>query len=272
LVSTQFYLQEPTFGHFDYLTSAIMEMIRTGQPGYPAERTVLTTGILSTAMDSKFEGQRRIETPDLRIPYRATDHRLAADRHPQAVNQRSNGWVELFNGQNLDGWRENRFAHAPRWEVKDGLLLGRGGQGYLATLEVFDNFELFAEVRIFDSAGGRGNSGIYIRCQPHLERSQEYPPGYEVQCDHGDTNNPTGSVYNLGVPGARSGPAKVKDSEWFTLRIVAIGNHLQTWVNGEPAADCRDPQNRYVRGTILLQQHHHTGVVEFRQVRVRTIE
>ena len=27
-----------------------------------------------------------------------------------------------------------------------------------------------------DTAGGRGNGGIYFRCQPHLDRKQEYPP------------------------------------------------------------------------------------------------
>ena len=270
-VATQFYLQEPTFGHFDYLANAIMEMIRAGRPVYPVERTVLTTGILSTAMDSRFEGQRRILTPDLHLSYQPVDHRLSADRHPQSVNTRNGGWIELFNGHDLDGWRENRFAHDPRWEIKDGVLIGGGGQGYLATFEQFDDFELFAEVRITDTAGGRGNSGIYIRCQPHLDRGQEYPGGYEVQCDHGDGNNPTGSIYNLGIPGARAPQSKVKDGDWFTLRVLAQGNHLQSWVNGEPAADCRDPQSRFRNGTILLPQHHRTGVVEFRQVRLRRL-
>jgi hypothetical protein len=271
LVSTQFYLQEPTFGHFDYLANAIMEMIRAGRPLYPVERTALTTGILSTAMDSRFEGQRRLETPDLHVTYQPVDHHLAADRHPQSVNTRDGGWIELFNGRDLDGWRENRFAHAPHWEVNDGVLTGRGGQGYLASYEQFADFELFAEVRITDAEGGRGNSGIYLRCQPHLDRRQEYPPGYEVQCDHGDAHNPTGSIYNLGTPGARAPLSKVKDGDWFTLRIRAEGNHLRSWVNGDPAADCRDPQSRFRNGSILLQLHHRTGVVEFRQVRVRRL-
>lgn len=271
LVSTQFYLQEPTFGHFDYLDGAIMEMIRTGKPSYPVERTVLTTGILSNAMDSRFEKQRRIETPELRIAYRPADHRLTADRHAESTNTRDGGWIELFNGKDLDGWRENRFAGEPRWEVKDEVLVGQGGQGYLATPEEFDNFELFAEIRISDSANGRGNSGIYFRCQPHLNRKQEYPPGYEAQCDHNDANNPTGSIYNLGAPGSRAPKPSAKDGEWFTLRVTAKGNHLGTWVNGQPAADCLDPENRYRTGAILLQQHHRTGVVEFRQVRIRRL-
>ncbi|MBL9127909.1 MAG: DUF1080 domain-containing protein [Verrucomicrobiales bacterium] len=270
-VATQFWLQEPTFGHFDYLANAIKTFVRTGTAPYPVERTVLTTGILAAAMDSKFENHRRVETPDLRIPYAAVDHDLGAYRNPESVNARHGGWIELFNGTNLDGWRENRFAHEPRWEVVDGVLTARGGQGYLATLEEFADLELFAEVRITDSGGGRGNSGIYIRCQPHANRKEEFPPGYEVQCDHGDGNNPTGSIYNLGAPGAAAPKSSVRDGEWFTLRIRARGNHLQSWVNGTAAADCRDPRDRFRKGAILLQQHHKTGIVEFRQVRIRRL-
>lgn len=271
-VSTQFWLQEPGFGHFDYLANAIMTMVRTGVAPYPVERTVLTTGILSTAMDSRFEGHRRIETPDMRIEYQPVDHNLGAYRHAEATNARHGGWIELFNGRNLDGWRENRFAHQPRWEVTDGVLTARGGQGYLATQEEFDDFELFAEVRISDSSGGHGNSGIYIRCQPHEDRTKEFPPGYEVQCDHNDTRNYTGSIYNLGAPGASAPKPMARDGEWFTMRVLARGDHLQSWVNGEPAADCRDPRKRFARGYILLQQHHRTGVVDFRQVRIKKLD
>ena len=60
----------------------------------------------------------------------------------------SGGWIDLFNGRDLTGWRENRFAHDPHWEVKDGVLIGKGGQGYLASEKEFSDFELIAEIRI----------------------------------------------------------------------------------------------------------------------------
>ncbi|HJN90725.1 MAG TPA: hypothetical protein QGG93_10370 [Verrucomicrobiota bacterium] len=46
---------------------------------------------------------------------------------------------------------------------------------------------------------------------------------------------------------------------------------MQTWVNGKPAADCRDPENRHKKGSTLLQMHHLTDKVEFREVRIRKI-
>ena len=87
-----------------------------------------------------------------------------------------------------------------------------------------------------------------------------------------DSNNPTGSIYALKVKGARAPKPATKDGEWVTMRIRAIGNHLQTWINGKPAADCYDPENRHKKGSILLQMHHLTGKVEFREVRIRKID
>jgi hypothetical protein len=62
-LATHFWLQEPEFGHFSYLTHNIESMFLSGKETYPAERTLLTTGILDAVMTSRFEGHRRIETP-----------------------------------------------------------------------------------------------------------------------------------------------------------------------------------------------------------------
>ena len=178
------------------------------------------------------------------------------------------GWVDLFNGKDLGGWHVNNYKHEPEWKVVDGVLTGHGGQGYVSSLDKFSDFELVAEARIGDTGGGRGNSGIYFRCAPHTDRSKEFPAGYEAQLDHGDSNNPTGSIYALKVDGARAPKLGTKDGEWVEMRIRAVGDHLQTWVDGEPAADCRHPGG-HKKGSILLQMHHRTGKVEFRKVRIR---
>ena len=53
----------------------VEEFFKTGKPTYPVERTQLTGGILDAALESRIQGNRRIETPDLA----AIDYEAPAD-------------------------------------------------------------------------------------------------------------------------------------------------------------------------------------------------
>ena len=58
-----------TFAHFSYLARNIEEMMITGVPSTPVERTLLATGMLEAALISHREGGRRIVTKWLDVPY-----------------------------------------------------------------------------------------------------------------------------------------------------------------------------------------------------------
>ena len=67
---TEFYLQNGNpHAHFSYLGLNIEEMFVTNIPTYPVERTLLTSGILEAALDSRYQGYVRLETPYLNIAY-----------------------------------------------------------------------------------------------------------------------------------------------------------------------------------------------------------
>jgi len=76
--ATEFYLQNGVpFSHFSYLSLNIEEMFLTGVPQYPAERTLLTTGVLDSIMHSRHQGHIRLETPHLEnIKYQSFDKLL----------------------------------------------------------------------------------------------------------------------------------------------------------------------------------------------------
>ena len=55
---------------FSYLGLNVQEMFLTGEPQYPVERTLLVSGALEAAMDSRYRGNVRVETPHLDVSYR----------------------------------------------------------------------------------------------------------------------------------------------------------------------------------------------------------
>jgi hypothetical protein len=71
-LSTLFYLPpNPNVVYSAALMSKAEAMFLTGKPAYPVERTLLTGGIISAAMQSLADGQKRLETPHLAVRYRA---------------------------------------------------------------------------------------------------------------------------------------------------------------------------------------------------------
>lgn len=51
--------------HFGCLVKKIEEMFETGKAPYPVERTLLTSGMLDFSLESRFQGYKKLETPEL---------------------------------------------------------------------------------------------------------------------------------------------------------------------------------------------------------------
>lgn len=62
--------------YFDPLAHYIEQMMLTREEPYPVERTLLTTGLLCVGIDSLFEGQLRLRTPQLDIHYQPGESTL----------------------------------------------------------------------------------------------------------------------------------------------------------------------------------------------------
>jgi hypothetical protein len=57
--------------HFACLAQHAEKMFQNGKPPYPVQRTLLTSGILDAALESRFQGHKRIETDYLDVRYQA---------------------------------------------------------------------------------------------------------------------------------------------------------------------------------------------------------
>ena len=70
--STQFFLSpEPNVTYSACLVRKIEELFETGKAPYPVDRTLLVSGVLESCLTSRFEGQKRLQTPHLDVRYRA---------------------------------------------------------------------------------------------------------------------------------------------------------------------------------------------------------
>jgi serine/threonine protein kinase len=179
------------------------------------------------------------------------------------------GFVPLFNGKDLTGWRPLPVGPAV-WDVRDGVLTGRGGTGHLFyAAKQFDNFHLRVVTWINDG----GNSGVYFRTPFGPTSPQGYPVGgYEAQINntHGHPSK-TGSLIVPAGLGVSLASSPVGSFEWFTLEVVAEGPHLIVKVNGLVTADYVDAAPGPLVGQVALQVLNAATEVRFRSVEIKEL-
>lgn len=177
------------------------------------------------------------------------------------------GWLALFDGRTLGGWRASESPATFR--VEDGAIVVRGPRAHLfyegpAPGHAFTDFELRADVLTRPGA----NSGIYVRTafQPTGWPSR----GYEVQVNNSHTDwRRTGSLY-----GVRDVRESLPDDSWFAVRVVVQGRRVRVWVNDRQTVDFTEPaggDTRLTGGTIALQGHDPDSEVRYRNLLVRPL-
>lgn len=174
-------------------------------------RTVLATAVTTLALSTAAEAQQAMNT--------LTDA------------ERSAGWILLFDGRSLDGWRGYNMPSLPEgWAVQDGTLARVGPGGDIITEAEYENFELTFDWKV----GTGGNSGVFYRAAEGQELIYHSAPEYQVLDDahHQDGRNPlTSAGANYALYAAPRGHVKPA-GEWNSGRIVVQGNHVEHWLNG----------------------------------------
>ena len=172
------------------------------------------------------------------------------------------GWVELFNGKNLDGWTQRNGTAT--YEVKDGTLVGTTAEGspnsFLCTDKEYGDFELTFEVKVHD----RLNSGCQIRSKTfNGPKGRVNGPQVEIEAS-GKNGAEAGYIYGEALSTGWLTPMQelkkhkhFKDGEWNAYRIVAEGPRIQVWINGEQVSDLTDNKRfeSHPKGFIGLQVH-----------------
>ncbi|OYW21201.1 MAG: hypothetical protein B7Z55_06045, partial [Planctomycetales bacterium 12-60-4] len=175
------------------------------------------------------------------------------------------GFIPLFNGQDLTGWR---VVGPAQWNVRDGAVFVDGRQpGHLVCDQQFGDFELTGEVY----AEPKGNGAVCFHVSDAPPNGQLQQGGYEFQVAGSDGDpggNYTGGLYADATPIATVRPSIVRDREWSNIRIRVAGARLEGWVNGKSTFDVQGQPERLAGRLLTLQSFAQGGEVGYRNLRV----
>jgi len=240
----------------------------------PAFQSKAAQSAIECALPSPgFEGLAGLETA--RILKRAAQfidgeyNREQVERYADTLLVKE-GFVPLFNGKDLSGWkglvkdppaRSRMTPEALRkgqktadedmrrhWQVIDGTLVFDGRGQSLCTVKDYADFELFVDWKIEP----QGDSGIYLRGSPQVQiwDPRQWPGG-------------SGGLYNNKIGPAK--PLRAADNlvgEWNTFFIRMAGERVTVRLNGALVVDDVVMENYWERdkpiypaGQIELQAH-----------------
>lgn len=185
------------------------------------------------------------------------------------------GFIPLFNGKNLDGWKASEEPGT--FSVENGVLTVFGKRSHLfyegdTQSHDFKNFHLRVEIQTFPGA----NSGVYFHTE--FQPSGWPSKGYEVQVNntHKDPKK-TAGLYGI----QDNFTAPVEDNRWFLMEVIVEGKHIVTKVDGKVISDFTEPEavqppkgfaGRILsHGTFALQGHDPQSKVLYRKVEVKPL-
>jgi hypothetical protein len=175
---------------------------------------------------------------------------------------REAGWVSLFNGTDLNGWKKNGDE---KWIVEQGTILCESTAnkyGYLTTDKAYRDFIL----RLKFKGEAAGNSGVFVHSRIVGIDPQHGPDieGMQVEVDPSPGKH-TGGLYESGGRGwvampTAEGERALQSGDWNDLEVSVLGAHIVTHVNGVKVVDYTDPAPKFTEGVIGLQIHTGGGV------------
>ena len=248
---------------------------------YPMKLLIPSLILCAIAFAGCKSGDQKTESEDTAD---ATSHEAGN------TSQAGEGWILLFDGQTMNGWRAFRNQENDSWEVVDGTLHCRPfdqakKRADLVTVDQYGNFELAFEWKI----APQSNSGVMFRVTEEYEQPFFTGPEYQVLDDGGypgevKEENFSGGNYDMHAPvNKKLNPV----GEWNTSRILANGTHIEHWLNGDKVVEYeigsedwkeRKAKSKWndvegyavpTRGHIDLQDHGNE--VWFRNIMIREL-
>ena len=192
----------------------------------------------------------------------------------KGTKQSKDGWISLFDGTSLNGWRASENPNT--FSVENGAIVVHGPRAHLfyegpVQNHEFTNFEFKAQVMTTPGS----NSGMFIHT---AYQDTGWPSkGYEIQVNNSHTDwRRTGSLYAVQDVKEQI----VKDNEWYTEQITVQGKRITIKINDKTVVDYTEPDSIATKnmggkmlsnGTVALQGHDPESKVYFKDVMIKPL-
>jgi hypothetical protein len=187
-----------------------------------------------------------------------------ATRAPELAPPDDPQWgepIQLFNGNDLTGWKPRHPSQPNMWKAVDGVLVNQETGSDLVTEAEFDDFKLHIEVSYPEGS----NSGIYLRGRYEIQVQDDY--GKEPHSRY------LGGIYGRVTPTENAAkPA----GEWQVFEITLLGRWATVTLNGRTIIDHKEiagitggalDSNESEPGPLMFQGDH--GPVSYRNIILR---
>lgn len=237
-----------TTGTYQALTFATTQL-KYEPLAYTAAQTIWTI----LAAHPEYNGTETRQTLQSILPLLKLSQRNEAKAWLKAADKNEEGFVCLFNGKDLEGWKglvENPIKRAKMsseelaqaqakadelmkkdWIVENGELVYIGhGWDNLCTVKDYADFELLVDWRL-DPNGNEPDAGVYLRGAPQVQI-------WDIRRTNVGAQVGSGGLYNNQKN--PSTPTSVEDNklgEWNTFRIIMKGEKVTVFLNGVKVVD-----------------------------------
>jgi len=203
--------------------------------------------------------------------------------------EKKEGWVLLFDGTTMNGWRTYKNQKTDDWYVENGELYckmeGVTKRADMITNDQYENFELQIDWKI----APKENSGIIYMVTEENGATYESGPEYQLIDDVGypgklSDKQLSGANYDMQAPNAKvAKPA----GEFNHTKIVINKGHVEHWLNGTKVVEYElwsnewqqqkenskwknvKPYGMSKKGYIALQDHG--GGVAFKNIKIKPL-
>ena len=190
------------------------------------------------------------------------------------ISCQNDGWVELFNGKDLNGWK--KIGGNAKYDVVNGEIVGTSMANellpsdptelakmtfedfpkntFLVSEKAYSDFIVELELKV-----GNMNGGIQFRSNSDPKYYNGIFHGYQCEVDpserawSGGVYDEMGRAWLYPVTFNPQARTAIKLNDWNLYRIECIGSSIRTWLNDVPVAHLID--DKVPEGHFGLQVH-----------------